>query len=343
MEEEDPSDPAFYLPSLTSLYATSSTTSDSTLGRHSSVPEAPSEPSIGLLAQVQNTRLSPVQLAALSQALLNQHQTAHVQSRLAASTLEQFHTLDSSESLASPHFDLVQHLSPPLAFEPSLSMPFSRLDGLNELQSSLSSSTSSSLPDRLTSTHLDELINARNNLDIWASTVFQSDSPTPFFTPPILPDPSPSLHASSSSSYHSHGLTVPEPSFDWTTLYPQSHPNVDLSIPPLHSTAPGFPVQAQFPSFAVPPLSAALPSIDSAKAPVGTPATVQTPSAAPSPRPSKPSRSRRASRAPSRQDSEGGVETPTSAGRELMTNEELEEDKRRRNTEASGQSSFTLL
>jgi len=338
MEEEDPSDPAFYLPSLTSLYATSSTASDSTLGRPSSAPEAPSEPSI-ILSQIQNTRLSPVQLAALSQALLNQQQTAHVQSRLGASTLEQFHTLDPSESLASPHFEHIQHSSPSLALLPSLSMPFSRLDGLNELQLSLSSSTSSSLPDRLTSTHLDELINARNNLDIWASTVFQSDSPTPFFTPPILPDPSPSLHA----SLHSHGLTVAEPSFDWTTLYPQSHSNVDLSIPPLHSTPPGFPVQSHFPSFNVPPLSATLPSIDPVETAVRTPSAVETPSAAPSPRPSKPSRSRRASRAPSRQDSEGGVETPTSAGRELMTNEELEEDKRRRNTEASGQSSFTLL
>lgn len=320
MEEDDPSETALPLPSPTPHFATSFS---STLGRSTSLPEAAIAPSTGsdnLLSRIQGTQLSPIQQSALLQALLNQRQTAHIQSRLAASAF-------------APGFPLGTP-SPSNPLDLAFPMPFSRIDGLNELQPSLSSSTSSSLPDRLAPNQFDELINARDNLDIWASTVFQTDSPTPFFTPPILPDPSPSFHASS-SSHPSQGMTVPESSFDWTTLYAQPHANVDLNTPPLHSNPIGFPVQPQLPFFTLPPLSTTPGSIEFP----GHPA--EPPSAAPSPRASRPSRSRRTSRAPSRQSSEGGgggqgVETPSAAARESMTNEEIEEDKRRRNTEASG-------
>ncbi|GAA6005407.1 hypothetical protein JCM11491_003632 [Sporobolomyces phaffii] len=291
---------------------------------------------------IRGTRLSPIQQAALLQSLLTQRHsrangTLHPTPRV---------TESASTSRLPPLESIVASLPPPAApFTTSFDddgnqMPFSRIEGLNELQAP-ALTASSSFGQQLAPNHLDELLNAQTNLDIWASTVFQAGSPG-FVTPPADPDPSPSLRTSNSSSSTGHhqlsGMVAAPTPFDWSTLYPHAQGGPAGTPPPLHHALPnglpdfGFP-QSHFSAFS------SIPPLDTTLRPLSRGASFdESSSRAPSPRPSRPSRSRRASKAPpSRPPSEGGQgsDTPSLAAREFMTPEEIEDDKRRRNTEAS--------
>lgn len=258
-----------------------------------------------ILARVRGTRLTPIQQAALLQSLLNQRQAGP-------------HTLPVPPGPGEEH-----------------QMPFSRIEGLNELQGH--PSTSASFSDPLAPQRIEELLQAQTNLDVWASTVFSTGSPG-FTTPPLATPslPTPLLDPSAP--------TVPDMStFNWAALYPQPPPAspADASAFPLpHPFPTGLPDfglrQSDFqpPGFSsMPPQHTSFPSLQQVQD------EDDASSRAPSPQPSvRSSRSRRASKAPSRSASEGGQvsDTPSLAAREFMTPEEIEEDKRRRNTEASG-------
>ncbi|GAA5947677.1 hypothetical protein JCM3765_001029 [Sporobolomyces pararoseus] len=303
---------------------------------HVSSPASPSR----LLAGIRGTRLTPIQQAALLQSIATQRQARGLNDASPAPLASPPNSPRSSNE--NPHSAFSSLPPLPSASSTSLdedSMPFSRIQGLNELQTPAPSS--SSFADQLAPNHLDELLNAQTNLDIWASTVFSTGSPG-FHTPPAYPEPSSSFHTSSSSATSTlPAMVSDEAAFDWSTLYPQSHPDGPLiDSPPPHlphqlpNGLPAFPLpHPPFPSSfsSIPPLHSALPQSQL------TQDDGDLSSRAPSPAPSRPSRSRRASKAPSRSASEGGQgsDTPSLASREFMTPEEIEEDKRRRNTEAS--------
>ncbi|GAA5978539.1 hypothetical protein JCM5350_003132 [Sporobolomyces pararoseus] len=301
-----------------------------------SFPTLPSR----LLAGIQATPLTSIQQAALLRSLATQQQARTLNDASPA-------LLASTPNSPQPSFENTSSSLSTLPPLPSASrtpieddsMPFSRIEGLNELETPAPSS--SSFADQLAPNHLDELLNAQTNLDIWASTVFSTGSPG-FHTPPAYPEPSSSFHTSSSTETSTlPAMVSPESAFDWSTLYPQSHSGGPISdSPPPHlphqlpNGLPTFPLpQPPFPSpfSSIPPLHISVPHRQL------TQDDGDVSSRAPSPAPSRPSRSRRASKAPSRSASEGGQgsDTPSLLSREFMTPEEIEEDKRRRNTEAS--------
>lgn len=298
------------LPERDSLAEIESDTSQYTFSR-------PIETS-SLLAGIRGARLSPTQQAALLQSLLRHRRSEpHELSRSASHTAR-----TSPFDLNFDDFPFPLD-SPPLSSAEPTPMSPSRIDGLNELQAPPVPSTSTSFAGYLPSNQLDELLNAQSNLDIWARTVFQPD-------PSQTPDTTPMTS-----------------SFDWSTLYPPAHEALPPSHPPLPTGLPDF----SFPNSPFPLLPSFSPLADSHSTLTRSQVEEEPSSSqAPSPRPQRLSRSRRTSKAPSRSSSIGGggggqgSESPSSTtpvGKEWMTAEEIEEDKRRRNTEASGES-FSL-
>ncbi|GAA5825054.1 hypothetical protein JCM10212_000139 [Sporobolomyces blumeae] len=243
--------------------------------------------------------------------------------------------LDARSPLAVPSTDLA-----------ALSMPLpSRLDGLNHLfpdpTSFVTTAATSTLPPLL----LDELVSAQHSLDMWTSTVFHQDSPasTPFALH------SPAIVGGTSSA----SVPASTDSYDWSTLYPQlgypvssstAEPTNPVVPHPLYasaaattvspaSTLPTLPASDAFPprrpSLPAYSSSISLPETNSTASRAPTPASVPA-----SPHPTRPSRPRRNAR--SRQGAESlPDEESASTPREAMTPEAYEEDKRRRNTEAS--------
>ncbi|GAA5898076.1 uncharacterized protein JCM6883_000916 [Sporobolomyces salmoneus] len=221
-------------------------------------------------------------------------------------------------------------------------MPYSRIDGLNELTTQNDPSPSSFADQIPNQWGFEELLRAQVNLDAWASTVFSTASPGSLPTP-LQSEPSSSLTASlASPSSTPLEMSTAELPFDWSTLYPQLPPaSIPTGVP--HNPLPQ-PFPMGLPDFAstqsdfsrslssLPPQHTNLPSLQHVSQ------DSNPSSRAPSPQPSiRKSRSRRASKAPSQSASDGGQgsDTLSLGSRELMSREEIEEDKRRRNTEAS--------
>ncbi|BGP52364.1 hypothetical protein JCM10450v2_008342 [Rhodotorula kratochvilovae] len=243
----------------------------------------------------------------------------------------------------------------------------------------------------------DELLAAQASLDLWSSTVFNSNTNSPTTgSPPVLHP------AGNGVGAHGHGhgplpslaqQHILPSSLDWSALYPQSHPgapstsqglspltafahaSLHPSPPTSHHFLPSL-SSATFPPFAPPSRNGSLsgPSSSSALG-FAAPAPTPPPSAhgrndapfgtsPPARRTSRPNagargRAARAAAAASEasDDSGSGGTSPNAMGgqnggipelpatyttasgvvkaRELMTPDEVEEDKRRRNTEAS--------
>ncbi|GAA5935793.1 uncharacterized protein JCM15063_001806 [Sporobolomyces koalae] len=225
---------------------------------------------------------------------------------------------------------------------PQRVMPNSRLDGLNELlhiQPSPLHQTSN--PTTLSANHLDELANAQHSLDLWATTVFQTNSvPTPparsdplsFLLPPA--STSTSLFPAPAEPLEMVAMGSP---FDWASLYPDAfdHGHVLTAPPPIASRSSGYGgPDAQYTPFG-PSGSVPLAPCQSLREPSQPPQdNGSSSSKAASPRRT---RSRHSSKARSRASSESAqnAETSSVVSKETMTPEEIEEDKRRRNTEAS--------
>ncbi|GAA5968492.1 hypothetical protein JCM21900_001124, partial [Sporobolomyces salmonicolor] len=199
----------------------------------------------------------------------------------------------------------------------------------------------------------DELMAAQAQLDLWTATVFSNGSPalSPPGTasaprPPGSPArPSTAVSLPPISSLHSMGNDNAPSPFDWSTLYPSFSPSSTSAGLPLPSAASFAPPASQLP----PPFSfSAFPSahhVDVNEQPAASAAAA---TASPESSASSAAQSRRTSRrvkasskakaalaASQSSEGESPGSGPGGGARELMTPDEVEEDKRKRNTEAS--------
>ncbi|GAA5861635.1 hypothetical protein JCM1840_005215 [Sporobolomyces johnsonii] len=336
---------------------------DSTLSpsafAYSFFPRAPASDTLNVAGGL-STEANLRQIAIL-QALLSRQQAVIretlTQTDSPASPVPRGLTSFPLPSAPPPTPSILGYPSPSTAMPPQSSLN-PRLEGLNHLpplatsEGAAAGGTSAWLSDLGTVT-ADELIAAQAQLDLWTATVFSNSSPT--LSPPGTstalqhPDsparPSTAVTLPPISSLHSVGNDNAPSPFDWSTLYPSfSPPSTSAGLPtppapsfalPASQTSPPF----SFSSFPFAPHV----NVDEHPAASAAAATASpTSSASSTTKSRRPNRSAKASykakaaiAASQSSEGESPGSGPGGVARELMTPEELEEDKRKRNTEAS--------